>query len=245
MLAVAYGAVGTSAHAFGQEGAFQPRLLSVGGQKVDALRRSAASRWSWELVRRTSAPARLVVAQVAADSNRLLDEPFVVWTGEREVSPLTGPELRGLAQYLQLGGIIFVDDANPALGLFGKAARRELRRVLPEAPVVELDQRHVLFKSYYLLEGPSGRVLGPTKLEAMIRGRDVQVMFCDHDLLGALARTEDGEGQWAFDMDGGAQAREMSVRFAVNVAMYTLCSDYKDDQVHVEELMRRRGRRAQ
>jgi hypothetical protein len=38
------------------------------------------------------------------------------------------------------------------------------------------------------------------------------------------------------------QQRELAIRLAVNIAMYVLCLDYKDDQVHAEELMRRRGR---
>ena len=36
--------------------------------------------------------------------------------------------------------------------------------------------------------------------------------------------------------------RELAQRLAINLAMYVLCLDYKDDQVHAEELMRRRGR---
>ena len=39
------------------------------------------------------------------------------------------------------------------------------------------------------------------------------------------------------------QQRTRALRLAVNIAMYVLCSDYKDDQVHAKELMRRRGRR--
>jgi hypothetical protein len=31
------------------------------------------------------------------------------------------------------------------------------------------------------------------------------------------------------------------VRLAVNIAMYVLCSNYKDDQVHAPFLMRRRA----
>jgi hypothetical protein len=77
----------------------------------------------------------------------------------------------------------------------------------------------------------------------MFHGRDVRVIFSSHDLLGALARGD--ADSWTFDIEGGADAREVAARFAVNVAMYSLCSDYKDDQVHVEELMRRRGRRQQ
>jgi hypothetical protein len=243
VLGGAAGLVSQWAHAFGQEGAFHPRLLKAGDQKIDPLRRRGASHWSWEVVRRTSAPARLVIGQVAADSRKLLDEPFVVWLGQGNLQPLTGPEVRGLAQYLKLGGIIVVDDMDPSSGAFGAAARRELKRVIPEAPVVKLDAKHVLFKSYYLLDAPAGRFQGAPHLDAIFHGRDVQVLFSNHDFLGALAR--DDSGEWSLDIEGGAPQREQSIRFAVNIAMYSLCSDYKDDQVHAQELMRRRERREQ
>ena len=42
------------------------------------------------------------------------------------------------------------------------------------------------------------------------------------------------------DLDSIAQ-RERVTRMAVNVAMYVLCSTYKDDQVHAPALMRRRS----
>ena len=40
---------------------------------------------------------------------------------------------------------------------------------------------------------------------------------------------------------GGELQREHATRLAVNVAMYVLCSNYKDDQVHAPFLMRRRS----
>ena len=39
---------------------------------------------------------------------------------------------------------------------------------------------------------------------------------------------------------GGEIQREYAIRLAVNIAMYVLCSNYKDDQVHAPFLMRRR-----
>ena len=42
-------------------------------------------------------------------------------------------------------------------------------------------------------------------------------------------------------MPGGDTQREQAIRLAVNVAMYVLCASYKDDQVHAEHIMRRRG----
>ena len=73
-----------------------------------------------------------------------------------------------------------------------------------------------------------------------MRGRDAQVLFLAHDLLGALARA--AEGSWLLEVvRGGSEHREYAVRFAVNLAMYVLCSNYKDDQVHAPFLMRRRA----
>jgi hypothetical protein len=237
----ALGTVSPDALAFGQDGAFHPRLLLNAGRPLDAAHASGPSRWSWELIRRTSAPARLTVGSVAADSTELLAEPFTVWMGDEAVAPLSEPEVRGLRNYLTLGGVLFVDDSNPEVGAFGRSVRQELQRILPESPIVPLPAQHVLYKSYYLLDRPLGRVEGPPHLEAISGGKMLRVLISSHDLVGALAQQRGGG--WTFAVEpGGQQQRELAMRLAVNLAMYVLCLDYKDDQVHAEELMRRRGR---
>jgi len=132
------------------------------------------------------------------------------------------------------------------LGKFGPENKPDTVAVaLPGAsassPLLRLPQQHVLYKSYYLLDGPVGRQRGPDFLEAIVGGKAVRVLLSSHDLLGALARAP--EGGWTFSVHpDGEMQRELAIRFAVNLAMYVLCLDYKDDQVHAEELMRRRGR---
>ena len=228
------------ARAFGGAGAFHPRALKVGSMGLDAVRADAPARWAWELVRRTSAPGRIVTTLVAADQPSLLTEPFVIWAGASSVPPLTQPELRGLRQFLKLGGVMVVDDSQPGGGPFGQSVRRELGRVLPESPVVKLDPTHVIFKTYYIIDRPVGRGLGPPQVEAIVRGKNAQVLLLSHDLLGALARRQ---GSWALQVEpGGERQRQYAIRLAVNLAMYVLCSDYKDDQVHAPWLMRRRAR---
>jgi hypothetical protein len=230
-----------AARAFGQEGAFHPRVLSAGLRPPDGLRSNGPASWSWELIRRTSAPARLTVDTVAADSQQLLEEPFSVWFGSAAVEPLSEPEVRGLRTYLSLGGVLFVDDSDPERGYFGRSVRRELSRILPESPVVRLPDQHVLYKSYYLLDRPVGRVEGPPYLEAIHSGKMASVLLSSHDLLGAL--TQEKGGGYALPVEpGGQEQRELALRLGINLAMYVLCLDYKDDQVHAEELMRRRGR---
>jgi hypothetical protein len=59
---------GSSASAFGEEGAFNPRMLLTGTREPDRRRKSAPSRWSLEVVRRTSAPARISPTSVRADT---------------------------------------------------------------------------------------------------------------------------------------------------------------------------------
>ena len=112
--------------------------------------------------------------------------------------------------------------------------------MLPDTSPIPLGQEHVIFKTFYLLRRAEGRVAGPKTLEAIVRGGQVQVIFSSHDLGGALARG--ATGAWENPVvPGGDVQRERAIRLAVNIAMYVLCSNYKDDQVHAPFLMRRRA----
>src|SRR5690606_3070754 len=81
--------LGSRAGAFGEEGAFHPRILLTGTTEWEGHRKTAPGRWALEVVRRTSAPARLSPGVVRADSPQLLAEPFAVWAGASEPDPLT------------------------------------------------------------------------------------------------------------------------------------------------------------
>jgi len=232
-----------SSRAFGEEGAFNPRILLTGAARWEGARTTGPARWSEELVRRTSAPARVIPTTVRADAPALLAEPFVVWGGENDIAPLTAREIAGLRRFIALGGVMFVDDFAPEVGAFGKAAKREISRVVPDGAPLSIGAENVLFRSFYLLYRPAGRVEGSSKLEVIMRAGQPQIIFSSHDLLGALARSPNGTHPFSV-MPGGEPGREQATRLAVNVAMYVLCSNYKDDQVHAPFLMRRRASEA-
>lgn len=230
------------ARAFGDAGAFDPRVLLTGNQTGPA-RATAPARWSWELVQRTSAPARLTPTVVRADDPAIVDAPFLYWSGDSEVAPLTSAEVGGLRRFFALGGVLLVDDAAAGLhgeqSAFGRSARREIARVLPDSTPIAIGIDHVVFRTFYLLRRPEGRVEGPPTLDAIVRGGQAQVLFSEHDIGGALARG--ASGMWEQTVvPGGDIQREQAIRLAVNIAMYVLCSNYKDDQVHAPYLMRRR-----
>jgi hypothetical protein len=237
------------ARAFGDQGAFDPRVLLTGPATGPA-HATAPSRWSWELIQRTSAPSRMQPTLVHADDPAVVDGPFLYWSGDSQVAPLTPPEIAGLRKFFALGGVLLVDDAAPlgdpdtpgvlAESAFGKSARKEIARVLPDSTPISIGPDHVVFRSFYLLRRPEGRVEGPKTLDAIIRGGAAQVLFSSHDIGGALAKG--ATGAWELPVvPGGDFQRERAIRLAVNVAMYVLCSNYKDDQVHAPFLMRRRA----
>jgi len=228
------------ARAFGEEGAFNPRPLLTGRATFSGVRASAPGRWSHELISRTSAPARLSPSPVRADDDALWSEPFAYLVGDGPVQPFTDSEIVHLRRFFAEGGVPFVDDAAPETGEFLRDTKRELSRVLPDAAPIPIGTEHVVFRSFYFIRRPYGRVEGPPKFEAIIRGGSAQVIFSSHDLAGALAQSP--TGLWSVPVvPGGEYQRERAIRLAVNVAMYVLCSNYKDDQVHAPFLMRRRA----
>ncbi len=232
------------ARAFGDFGAFDPRVLLVGGATA-AAHPSAPGRWAWEVIQRTSAPARLSPSTVRADETALVHEPFAYLSGDVALRPFTTEEITNLRRFFALGGVLLVDDAAPSVdgapSEFGKSARREIARVLPDSAPIAIGPEHVVFRSFYLVRRAEGRVAGTKTLDAIVRGGFAQVIFTSHDIGGALARSAAGTWEQAVVPGGDAQ-RDRVVRLAVNVAMYVLCSNYKDDQVHAPFLMRRRAR---
>lgn len=243
MCALLVATVPKPAHAFGDYGAFDPRILLTGSQQ-SAAHPDAPGRWSWELIQRTSAPARLKPTTVHASDISVVDAPFLYWSGDTNVDPLTSLEIEQLRRFFALGGVMLVDDAGVTndgkSSPFGVSAKREIARVLPDSAPIAIGAEHVVFRSFYLLRRAEGRVEGDKNLNAIIRGGNTQVIFSEHDIGGALARGATGVWELPVTPGGDAQ-RERAIRLAINIAMYVLCSNYKDDQVHAPFLMRRRS----
>ena len=97
----------------------------------------------------------------------------------------------------------------------------------------------MIYKTFYLLDHPSGRVLEAPFLEMAKVGKRAAVIYSKNDMAGAWSRDE--RGDWEFEVTpGGEGQREYAIRTGVNLVMYALCLDYKDDAVHLPYIMRRR-----
>jgi hypothetical protein len=231
------------ARAIGEGGELDVRLVRYDGGHHRP-RDAAPRRLAWELRKRTSVDTRLEPTEARLDDASIFETPFLYWAGDDAFPPMSEGEIVGLRRFVQLGGMVLVDDASAASadeGFWG-SVRRELRRALPDVPIGPLPAGHTVYRSFYLIERPEGRVAGPPHLDAMVIDGRAAVLLSAHDLGGAWAR--DVYGNWTFPVEpGGDLQRERAIRLGVNIVLYALCLDYKDDQVHAPFIMRRRGGR--
>ena len=197
-------------------------------------------RLAWEVAKRTSIETSPIVRALSAADPELFRYPFAVISSDAALPTMADAEIASLRRYLSYGGFLLVDDASALSGgPFEMSARDLLARMLPSAKLVRVPREHVLCKSFYLLDGPTGRSVTRPDVEGIDVGGRLAVMYSPNDLVGAFAR--DSLGSWELEVvPGGEGQREKAIRLGVNLTMYALCLDYKEDQVHIPFIMKRR-----
>ena len=110
--------------------------------------------------------------------------------------------------------------------------------------LLPIDAKHVLGRSFYLLREFPGRWTGDTLWveKAGERTNDgvSRIIVGNHDWISAWAMDETQRPIFAV-VPGGERQREMAFRFGINLVMYALTGNYKADQVHLPEIIRRLG----
>jgi hypothetical protein len=203
-------------------------------------RPGAWRRLGWELARRTSIDPAPDAVPLRLDRPGLHHHPMLYLAGDGPLPSFAEAELSALRRHLQFGGLLLVDAADGSDGSgFDASVRRELSRLLPSSPLHPVARDHVLYKSFYLVDRQGGRVLIRPWLEAQAIDGRLAVIYSQNDLGGAWSRSELGD--WEYPCSpGGEPQRETAFRLGVNIAMYALCTDYKDDAVHLPFIMKRR-----
>lgn len=216
------------------------RLMRLRLPDLPDPRPTALRRLAWELERRTSLVTMPEPIELAIASPELFRYPLCLLSGDRGFAMPSDADTVRLRRYLTFGGCLVIDSAEGRVGgAFDESVRKLLARVLPGDMPKRLSDDHVLWKSFYILHDPPGRLLLTPVLECVERDRRLVVIYTQNDLCGAMAR--DGFGRWEHDVvPGGDEQRERAFRFAVNVVMYALCLDYKSEQAHIDFIMRTR-----
>lgn len=205
---------------------------------------SELASWAQEIRIRTSIDMLPSAIGLRPEDPAIFHFPLLYWGGDRAVPRLSDQAILHLRQHLSTGGTLLVDNTGRTepSHAFDQSMRRELARVFPQS-LQRIASSHVVLRSFYRLERPMGRRADAHDLEGVRVGSHLAVIYTRNDLAGALARSPMG-GYALAVVPGGETQREQAFRLAVNLVMYVLCLDYKDDHTHVMHLLRyRRGSR--
>jgi hypothetical protein len=161
--------------------------------------------------------------------------PFV-YSLEWGYASLSEPEVRGLRGYLLAGGLLMLDD------FWGTAEwanfERQIGRVLPEFDIVDIPRDHVIFRSYYIIEGDivqvpnagNGRAIGMGNPGARTSERDgyeahVRGIFDDKGRLLVVINwnTDLGDAlEWAEDANYPLPFSTFASQLFLNTIMYAM-----------------------
>jgi hypothetical protein len=159
-------------------------------------------------------------AIVPLASDALLRHPFAYLTGHLPVR-FTDAERRGLARFLDRGGMLFVDDHNHDVdGMFHKTATEELARVA--GALTELPNDDALYRAFFTFpDGPPttshelngwGDNLVHKHLLAARRGGRIAVLFSNKDY----------SSEWGYHPENKRFQSVDNTRFGVNIVVYAL-----------------------
>jgi hypothetical protein len=214
------------------------QLLYSGGNPQP--RPNGVQRLAWEIEKRTSISVNLEPLLIRASDRNLFHYPLLYLGGDKPFDPFPTADLQRLHRFLIYGGFLLIDsaDARPGGG-FDRSVRNLVGGLFPRRPLTKLKTKHTIYKSFYLLDRAVGRVASVPYLEGVTQDGRTMLAYSQNDLAGAWSR--DNFGQWEYGVyPGGAQQRELAIRWGVNVVMYAMCIDYKADQVHIPFILKRR-----
>jgi len=229
------------------KGSLDMRLAYIvtGDREVDDLSRAGLEGLSEILRNRTSVePGDPVGLDLEKDEPRLY--PLIYWPITSTQPNLTPRASAALDRYLRTGGILFIDTRDQQLSfdrpVGGNPDLKRLMSGIETPPLVVMPPDHVLTKSFYLLSDMPGRWIGGKLWIESGNGR------VNDGVTTLIVGANDYAGAWATDprgrglnpvTPGGETQREMSFRVGVNLVMHALTGNYKDDQVHIQDIMQR------
>lgn len=166
------------------------------------------------IAERTGLPVSPRPAQVRLTDPALRTYPYLYLTGHGNIA-FSDAEARALREYLEGGGFLHADD-NYGLD---ESFRREMRKVWPDAELVEVPHEHPIYHIFYafpdgmpkihLHDGKPAQGLG-----VFHRGRLVVFYSYETDL---------GDGWEDADVhDNPPEVRERALRMGLNLFLYAL-----------------------
>lgn len=212
----------------------------TGNPQIDEVSRAGLAGLSTVVRRRTAAELGEPLG-INPETDELAFFPLIYWALADGAATPSARAAGRLNTYLRNGGTILFDTRDQSGGP-GFNSLRAFSRALDIPPLVPVPADHVLTRSFYLLQEFPGRWTGG---QVWVERSGDRV---NDGVSPIIAGGHDWAAAWAMDeaqrpifpvVPGGERQRELALRFGINLVMYTLTGNYKSDQVHVPEILKR------
>lgn len=213
--------------------------IRTGNPQIDDISRAGLETLSEYLRTRTAVRAGNVQG-LTPGHDELSFYPLLYWPVSVAQPAPDKNAARALQTYIDQGGMILIDTREGIVrpgSLVVSAQMAHLQTLLDGItfnPLIEAPERHVIFKSFYLLNlYPQTSLAGHIFLEDDAAEENGKVS-------AILLSGDDWARHWAAKDQG--DRFEQSIRFGINAVMYALTGNYKADQVHMNAILERLGR---
>ena len=222
--------------------------IITGDRATDEMTRAGLAGLSLTLNWRTSVePAE--AHGVDPETDALEAYPILFFVLPDAPQPLSARAVERINTFMASGGVLIIDTRQGGTGNpDGTNVLQGVMNGLDIRGLVPVPEDHVIRRTFYLTKGFPGRYQGGRvwienpgrKSELGDSGEVSRVIIGSSDWMSAWAI--DARGRPLRAVDGGETQREMSRRVGVNMVIYALTGTYKDDQVHLPDLLERLGR---
>jgi hypothetical protein len=214
-------------------GGFTPRAeakveLSLLGYSESGMSFATLAR---EVTHRTSIELAVKPEQYAQVSSEALGQPWLWVTDPGLVTGQSGGLSPDVLIWLRRGGFLVIESPVPEETLSKLAAHLSPEAVAAGAAFLPLPPDHELMRSFYLLDALpqcNGQIWRGLPYDGRLA-----VLVIPYGLLGSL------KDRGAPPPCPNAPDYERSVRIFVNLIMVALATDYKKDQIHLPEILKR------
>lgn len=228
--------------------------IKTGDPHIDRLSQRGLETLMQETIKRTSADLAGVSAiDIMTDS--LQPYPLIYWpvTSNAHAYPTVLPRdtVEKIQHYFDKGGILLIDtrdqygETNDGDMTYG-ANTQIMKRLfyhMQTPPMIKLPGDHVLTRSFYLLSDLPGLYKG-TGLWIAVTPQSkndgvTPLIIGGNDWISAWAKNDRNIPIIPISGQHGEQQREHAYRFGVNLILYALTGNYKDDQMHIPFILER------
>jgi hypothetical protein len=201
-------------------------------------RPNAWKRLLYEVKGTTSVECEARAVRLKPEDPAVFEHPFCVLVGDGAFAVPSDAALEQLSRYLAYGGFLLIDDTTAAeRSPFDASVRDLVQRLFPTRPLGPLPPDHSLYRSFFLLKTPLGRVDRFSYAEGISSDDLTPLVYVRNDLSGALDRGDDGRSTYPC-VPGGEDQRREAIKLGINLILFALTSNYKKDQAHVKQLMK-------